>query len=197
MRLQDLVTVAAKIRVVTRFRDTVGLAGRLSTRLQPNHPTDDPKGIAASDHRWAAVWQRRRGDRHQSGVRQRRDGRNAAAHARPPARGATQIPTQSCVLAHVTTQMEAMRARRAGRPGVSIHRRHRSRQRGVRRQYRDARRGARAGARTAARHGRRQRHVLRDRARQRAVCQRASWRRSADSGSSRLRGWRGTSTRCW
>jgi ethanolamine ammonia-lyase large subunit len=37
-----------KIRVVTRFRTTVGLPGRLSTRLQPNHPTDDPAGIAAS-----------------------------------------------------------------------------------------------------------------------------------------------------
>src|SRR6202044_1101193 len=48
MRLQDLVTVAAKIRVVTRFRNTLGIPGRLSTRLQPNHPTDDPKGIAAS-----------------------------------------------------------------------------------------------------------------------------------------------------
>src|ERR1700685_3310722 len=39
MRLQDLVTVAAKIRVVTRFRNTLGLRGRLSTRLQPHHPT--------------------------------------------------------------------------------------------------------------------------------------------------------------
>jgi ethanolamine ammonia-lyase large subunit len=48
MRLQDLVTAAAKIRVVTRFRNTLGLRGRLSTRLQPNHPTDDPVGIAAS-----------------------------------------------------------------------------------------------------------------------------------------------------
>src|SRR6202040_2286204 len=48
MRLQDLVSVAAKIRVVTRFRNTIGLPGRLSTRLQPNHPTDDPKGIAAA-----------------------------------------------------------------------------------------------------------------------------------------------------
>ena len=48
MRLQDLVSVGAKCRVVTRFRSTIGLAGRLSTRLQPNHPTDDPKGIAAS-----------------------------------------------------------------------------------------------------------------------------------------------------
>ena len=48
MRLQDLVTVAAKCRVVTRFRSTIGLPGRLATRLQPNHPTDDLKGIAAS-----------------------------------------------------------------------------------------------------------------------------------------------------
>ena len=48
MRVQDLVLVAAKCRVVTRFRNTIGLGGRLSTRLQPNHPTDDPTGIAAS-----------------------------------------------------------------------------------------------------------------------------------------------------
>ena len=48
MRVQDLVLVAQKIRVVTRFRNTVGLRGRMSTRLQPNHPTDDPAGIAAS-----------------------------------------------------------------------------------------------------------------------------------------------------
>jgi len=48
MRLQDLITVAAKIRVVSRFRTAVGLPRRLSTRLQPNHPTDDPAGIAAS-----------------------------------------------------------------------------------------------------------------------------------------------------
>jgi ethanolamine ammonia-lyase large subunit len=48
MRLQDLVAVAAKCQVVTRFRNTIGLPGRLSTRLQPNHPTDDARGIAAS-----------------------------------------------------------------------------------------------------------------------------------------------------
>ncbi len=48
MRLQDLILVARKIRVVTKFRNTLGLAGRLSTRLQPNHPLDDPAGIAAS-----------------------------------------------------------------------------------------------------------------------------------------------------
>ncbi|MEG2914196.1 MAG: ethanolamine ammonia-lyase subunit EutB, partial [Pseudomonas sp.] len=48
MRVQDLVLVAQKIRVVTKFRGTLGLHGRLSTRLQPNHPTDEPSGIAAS-----------------------------------------------------------------------------------------------------------------------------------------------------
>src|SRR6516162_4613270 len=48
MRLQDLIAVAAKCRVSTAFRSTIGLPGRLSTRLQPNHPTDNPAGIAAS-----------------------------------------------------------------------------------------------------------------------------------------------------
>jgi ethanolamine ammonia-lyase large subunit len=48
MRIQDLVLVARKCRVVTRFRNTIGLAGTLSTRLQPNHPVDDVSGIAAS-----------------------------------------------------------------------------------------------------------------------------------------------------
>src|SRR5207302_8042394 len=48
MRNQDLILAASKVRVVTKFRNTLGLAGRFSTRLQPNHPTDDAKGIAAS-----------------------------------------------------------------------------------------------------------------------------------------------------
>ncbi|HTH14799.1 MAG TPA: ethanolamine ammonia-lyase subunit EutB [Spirochaetia bacterium] len=48
MRNQDLIAVAAKCRVVTAFRNTIGTPGTLSTRLQPNHPTDDPKGILAS-----------------------------------------------------------------------------------------------------------------------------------------------------
>jgi ethanolamine ammonia-lyase large subunit len=48
MRLQDLVVVARKCRVTTAFRTTIGLPGRLATRLQPNHPTDDPRGVAAS-----------------------------------------------------------------------------------------------------------------------------------------------------
>ncbi|AXC14267.1 Ethanolamine ammonia-lyase heavy chain [Acidisarcina polymorpha] len=48
MRIQDLILAARKCRVVTRFRNTIGLRGRLSVRLQPNHPTDDVRGIAAS-----------------------------------------------------------------------------------------------------------------------------------------------------
>nr|MBA3479671.1 ethanolamine ammonia-lyase subunit EutB [Lautropia sp.] len=48
MRNQDLILVARKCRIVTRFRNTIGLPGRLAVRLQPNHPTDDPRGIAAS-----------------------------------------------------------------------------------------------------------------------------------------------------
>src|SRR5215468_4476575 len=47
-RLQDLMVMAAKCSVVTAFRNTIGLPGRLSVRLQPNHPTDDARGIAAS-----------------------------------------------------------------------------------------------------------------------------------------------------
>jgi ethanolamine ammonia-lyase large subunit len=48
MRNQDLILVAKKCGVVTRFRNTIGLAGRMSTRLQPNHPLDDRRGITAS-----------------------------------------------------------------------------------------------------------------------------------------------------
>ncbi|ODT88332.1 ethanolamine ammonia-lyase subunit EutB [Phenylobacterium sp. SCN 70-31] len=48
MRNQDLILAASKIRVTTRFRNTIGLPGTMAVRLQPNHPTDDPVGIAAS-----------------------------------------------------------------------------------------------------------------------------------------------------
>ena len=47
MRNQDLILAAKKCRVVTRFRNTIGLPGTMAVRLQPNHPTDDPEGIAA------------------------------------------------------------------------------------------------------------------------------------------------------
>ena len=69
MRAQDLIVVAVKCSVMTAFRNTIGLAGRLSTRLQPNHPTDDSRGIAASLARRTSVRGRRRGDRRQSGDR--------------------------------------------------------------------------------------------------------------------------------
>ena len=69
-RNQDLIAIAAKCQVVTRFRNTIGLPGRLSARLQPNHPTDDPKGVLASIIDGLAARLRRRGDRHQSGERQ-------------------------------------------------------------------------------------------------------------------------------
>ncbi|MGD0133205.1 MAG: ethanolamine ammonia-lyase subunit EutB [Bryobacteraceae bacterium] len=108
MRLQDLVTVAAKIRVVTRFRNTLGLAGRLSTRLQPNHPTDDPQGIAASIID---------GLSYASGdaviginpVSDNLESVETLLRLLDHARRAYGIPTQSCVLSHVTTTMDAMR----------------------------------------------------------------------------------------
>jgi ethanolamine ammonia-lyase large subunit len=107
MRVQDLILVGQKCRVVTRFRNTIGLAGRLSTRLQPNHPTDDPAGIAASllD-----------GLLYASG--------DAVLGINPATDSVAQvitllhmldeiiqryaIPTQSCVLTHVTNAMEAI-----------------------------------------------------------------------------------------
>jgi ethanolamine ammonia-lyase large subunit len=108
MRLQDLVTVTAKIRVVTRFRNTLGLAGRLSTRLQPNHPTDDPKGIAASIID---------GLSYASGdaviginpVSDNPESVETLLRLLDHVRESYGIPTQTCVLAHVTTMMDAMR----------------------------------------------------------------------------------------
>lgn len=108
MRLQDLVTAGAKRRVVTRFRSTIGLPGRLATRLQPNHPTDDLKGIAASILDGLSYGN---GDA-VIGVNPASD--NVAAcvallRMLDTIRERYAIPTQICVLAHVTTQMEAMR----------------------------------------------------------------------------------------
>ena len=108
MRLQDLITVAAKIRVVTRFRNTIGLPGRLSTRLQPNHPTDDPKGIAASIIDGLMYGS---GDA-VIGINPVSDNLQTVETLLgmlDRLRDSYQIPVQSCVLAHVTTQMEAMR----------------------------------------------------------------------------------------
>jgi ethanolamine ammonia-lyase large subunit len=107
MRLQDLILVARKINVITKFRTTVGLPGRLSTRLQPNHPTDDPAGIAASILDGLLLGS---GDA-VIGINPVSD--NVAAlttllHLVDHIRRRYEIPTQSCVLAHLTTQMQAM-----------------------------------------------------------------------------------------
>jgi len=108
MRVQDLVTAAAKCRVVTRFRSTLGLPGRLATRLQPNHPTDDLHGIAESILE---------GLRHGNGdavigVNPAGDNTRtveALLYMLDRIRERFEIPTQICVLAHVTTQMLALR----------------------------------------------------------------------------------------
>lgn len=107
MRNQDLVAVARKCRVVTAFRNTIGLAGRLSVRLQPNHPTDDPRGIAASivDGLLYGC-----GDA-TIGVNPAGDNLGAIVTLLKlidDIRSRYDVPTQSCVLTHVTNTMRAM-----------------------------------------------------------------------------------------
>lgn len=105
MRNQDLILVAKKCRVVTRFRNTIGLPGRLSARLQPNHPTDDLKGVAASIV-----------DGLLYGCGDAVIGINPASDSIPVLTELNkmldeiihryEIPTQSCVLTHVTSTVE-------------------------------------------------------------------------------------------
>jgi len=107
MRNQDLILVAKKCRVVTAFRNTIGLPGRLSTRLQPNHPTDDATGIAASLL-----------DGLLYGSGDAVIGINPATDNVPQVIKLVammndiiqqyEIPTQSCVLTHVTNTIEAI-----------------------------------------------------------------------------------------
>jgi ethanolamine ammonia-lyase large subunit len=106
-RNQDLILIAAKCRVVTRFRNTLGLPGRLAIRLQPNHPTDDPAGITA------AIL-----DGLLYGCGDACIGINPATDNVATVKsllrmldnliGEYQIPTQSCVLAHITTTLRAI-----------------------------------------------------------------------------------------
>jgi len=108
MRTQDLVLVAKQCRVVTAFRTTLGLAGRLSTRLQPNHPTDDPQGIAASVLDGLLLGS---GDA-VIGINPVSDSPRTVAlllELVERLRLRWEIPVQACVLAHVTTQLEALR----------------------------------------------------------------------------------------
>jgi len=109
MRIQDLIAVAAKCEVTTGFRNTIGKKGRLSTRLQPNHPTDDFRGIAAS-----VV------DGLLYGSGDACIGINPATDNVPTTLRLLDmldsiirrfdIPTQSCVLCHVTTTLQALEA---------------------------------------------------------------------------------------
>jgi ethanolamine ammonia-lyase large subunit len=107
MRNQDLIAVARKCEVVTAFRNTLGLPGRLATRLQPNHPTDDLRGIAASTL-----------DGLLYGTGDAVIGINPATDNVPNClallemldglRQRYEIPTQTCVLTHVTNVIEVM-----------------------------------------------------------------------------------------
>ena len=108
MRNQDLVAVARRCSVTSRFRNTIGLPGRLATRLQPNHPTDDPRGIAASVLDGLLYGN---GDA-VIGINPATDSpRNVESllHLLDDIIRRHEIPTQSCVLAHVTTTLELMR----------------------------------------------------------------------------------------
>ena len=107
MRHQDLLWVASRCRVVTRFRCTLGLPGTLAVRLQPNHPTDHPAGIVASIL-----------DGLMYGAGDAVIGINPASDSVPALVGLLrlldevisrhQIPTQSCVLSHVTNTLQAI-----------------------------------------------------------------------------------------
>jgi len=107
MRNQDLITVAKKCGVVTRFRNTIGLKGRFSTRLQPNHPTDDAHGIAASMIDGLLYGS---GDA-VIGINPATDNPATVSKLLYMIDGLRQqyeIPTQSCVLSHITTTLELM-----------------------------------------------------------------------------------------
>jgi ethanolamine ammonia-lyase large subunit len=103
-RIQDLIAIAAKCRVVTRFRNTIGLPGRMSARLQPNHPTDDPKGVLASIVDGLLLGS---GDA-VIGINPAGDSPERCLELLDlvdDLRLRLDIPTQSCVLTHVTTTL--------------------------------------------------------------------------------------------
>jgi ethanolamine ammonia-lyase large subunit len=107
MRNGDLIAVAAKARVVTAFRSTLGLEGRLASRLQPNHPTDNASAIAAAALDGLSFGM---GDA-VIGVNPATDNEEtciALLIMLDELRQRLEIPTQSCVLSHVTTSLAAM-----------------------------------------------------------------------------------------
>ncbi len=105
MRNQDLILVASAARVHSAFRTTIGLPGRIATRLQPNHPTDDPRGIAAATLDGLLMGC---GDA-VIGINPATDSPHATAdllHLLDDIRQRFSIPMQSCVLSHVTTTVD-------------------------------------------------------------------------------------------
>lgn len=105
MRNQDLILAAKKCRVVTKFRDTIGLEGHMSVRLQPNHPTDDMKGIAASIIDGLMYGS---GDA-VIGINPASDSISVLTdlnYMLDEIINRYEIPTQSCILTHVTTSLE-------------------------------------------------------------------------------------------
>ncbi|AMR32021.1 ethanolamine ammonia-lyase [Mucilaginibacter sp. PAMC 26640] len=105
MRNQDLIAVAKKCEVITKFRNTIGLRGHFATRLQPNHPTDDPRGIAASLIEGLLYGS---GDAC-IGINPATDSPAAVLNIImliDKLRQQFDIPTQSCVLSHITTTLE-------------------------------------------------------------------------------------------
>ncbi|HKC35369.1 MAG TPA: ethanolamine ammonia-lyase subunit EutB, partial [Chitinophagaceae bacterium] len=105
MRNQDLINVSQRCEVITKFRNTIGLKGRLSARLQPNHPTDDPKGIAASIIDGLLYGS---GDA-VIGINPATDSPASVINLLTMLDGVIQkykVPTQSCVLCHVTTTLQ-------------------------------------------------------------------------------------------
>ena len=109
MRLQDLVSVATKCRVTTAFRNTIGLPGRMAVRLQPNHPTDDAQGIAASTLDGLLLGA---GDA-VIGINPATDSPETTHRLLDMLGGLIErydIPTQSCILAHVTTTLRCIEA---------------------------------------------------------------------------------------
>ena len=109
MRNQDLIAVAKAISVVTAFRTTIGLPGRLATRLQPNHPTDDPTGIAAATLDGLLLGC---GDA-VIGINPATDSPHATSELLlllDDIRQRFEIPVQSCVLSHVTTTIGLVEA---------------------------------------------------------------------------------------
>lgn len=109
LRNQDLILIAKKCRVVTRFRNTIGLPDRLAVRLQPNHPTDDLRGIAASMLDGLLYGS---GDA-VVGINPASDAQAALMplwRMMDDVRTHFDIPMQSCVLTHVTNQIQAIEA---------------------------------------------------------------------------------------